>query len=78
MLKKYIDVWDGIENSIEKINNKLGEYEKDFMKVKFNSDNSLSLNKTLKLHNMTIMVRSVFKDDKYYPQAFLDECLYEL
>ena len=72
-------MWDGIENSIEKINNKLGEYEKDFMKVKFNSDNSLSLNKTLKLHNMTIMVQSVFKeDDKYYPQAFLDECLYEL
>ena len=49
------------------------------MKIKFNSDNSLSLNKTLKLHNMTIMVQSVFKeDDKYYPQAFLDECLYEL
>ena len=72
-------MWDGIENSIEKINNKFGEYEKDFMKVKFNSDNSLSLNKTLKLHNMTIMVQSVFKeDDKYYPQAFLDECLYEL
>ena len=72
-------MWDGIENSIEKINNKLGEYEKDFMKVKFNSDNSWSLNKTLKLHNMTIMVQSVFKeDDKYYPQAFLDECLYEL
>ena len=72
-------MWDGIENSIEKINNKLGEYEKDFMKVKFNSDNSLSLNKTLKLHNMTIMVQSVFKeDDKYYPQTFLDECLYEL
>ena len=72
-------MWDEIENSIEKINNKLGEYEKDFMKVKFNSDNSLSLNKTLKLHNMTIMVQSVFKeDDKYYPQAFLDECLYEL
>ena len=72
-------MWDGIENSIEKINNKLGEYEKDFMKVKFNSGNSLSLNKTLKLHNMTIMVQSVFKeDDKYYPQAFLDECLYEL
>ena len=72
-------MWDGIENSIEKINNKLGEYEKDFMKVKFNSDNSLSLNKTLKLHNMTTMVQSVFKeDDKYYPQAFLDECLYEL
>ena len=30
-----------------------------------------------KLHNMTIFVRSVFQgDNKYYPQDFLDECLY--
>ena len=47
--------------------------------IKLNSDDNLPLNKTLKLHNMTILVRSVFEeDDKYYPQAFLDECLYEL
>ena len=49
------------------------------MKIKFNSDDSLPLNKTLRLHNMTIMVQSVFEEDgKYYPQIFLDECLYEL
>ena len=49
------------------------------MKIKFNSDDNLPLNKTLKLHNITIIVRSVFKEDgKYYPQVFLDECLYEL
>ena len=49
------------------------------MKIKLNSDDSLSLNKTLKLHNVTIVVRSVFEEDsKYYPQVFLDECLYEL
>ena len=79
VLTKYTELWDGIKNSIEKINNKSGEYGKGFMKIKFNSDNSLPLNKTLKLHNMTIIVRSVFEeDDKYYPQVFLDECLYEL
>ena len=49
------------------------------MKIKFNLDNSLPLNKTLKLHNLTIIVRSVFQEDnKYYPQVYLDECLYEL
>ena len=53
--------------------------EKDFIKIKFDSEDSLPLNKTLKLHNMTIIVRSVFEEDgKYYPGAFLDECLYEL
>ena len=49
------------------------------MKIKFNSDDSLLLNKILKLHNTTIIVRSVFEENgKHYPQVFLDECLYEL
>ena len=49
------------------------------MKIKFNSDDDLPLNKPLKLHNMTIIVRSVFEEDgKLYPQIFLDNALYEL
>ena len=49
------------------------------MKIKFKSDDNLPLNKILKVHNMTIVIRSVFQEDaKYYPQDFLDECLYEL
>ena len=43
------------------------------MKIKFNSDDDLPLNKILKLHMLTIIVRSVFEDDtKYYPQVHLD------
>ena len=49
VLTKYTELWDGIKNSIEKINNKSGEYGKDFMKIKFNSDDSLPLNKTLNI-----------------------------
>ena len=57
----------------------MGEYGKHFMKVRFNSDGNLPLSKTLKLRNMTISISSVFEEDvKYYPQVFLDECLYEL
>ena len=50
------------------------------MKIKcFDLDDDLPLGKILNLHNMTIIVRSVFQEDnKYYPQYFLDECLYEL
>ena len=49
------------------------------MKIKFNSDDDLSLDKMLKLHMLAINVRSVFEEDgKYYPQVFLDECLYEV
>ena len=53
--------------------------EKIFMKIEFNSDNSLALNKLLKLHMLIKDVRSAFEvDGKYYPQNYLDECLYEL
>ena len=30
------------------------------MKIKFDSDDNLALNKLLKLHNLTIVVRSAF------------------
>ena len=73
---KLTKLWDGIKNSIEKVNNKLGEFGKDFMKINFSSDDKLSLNK--KLHNMTIIIRLVFKENgKLYPRIFLVECLYE-
>ena len=58
---------------------KSGEYGKDIMKIKFTLDDSLSLNKTLKLYDMTMIMWSVFEEDgKYYPQVFLNECLCEL
>ena len=77
--KKYTKLWDGIKNLIEKINDKPNEYGKDFMENKLNSDDNFPLNKILKLHNLTIIVRSVFEENnKYYPQYCLDECLYEL
>ena len=49
------------------------------MKIKFNSDDDLPLNKLLKFHLMTIIIRCVFSEDgKFYPQLFLDDALYEL
>ena len=46
------------------------------MKIKFNSDDDLPLNKLI-FFGLTIIVRAVFEEDgKYYPQIFLDECLY--
>ena len=55
------------------------DYEKDYMKIKFNSDDDLPLNKPLKFHAMTIIIRSVFgEDDKLYTQVFLEDALYEV
>ena len=49
------------------------------MKIQFNSDDNLPLNKKLKLHNLAIVDISVFQEDnKNCPQFFLGECLFEL
>ena len=49
------------------------------MKIKFNSDDILPLNKTLKIHTMAVPIRCVISEDnKLYPQVFLDEALYSL
>ena len=42
--------------------------EKDYIKIKFISDDELPLNKPLKFHAMTIIIRSIFDEDgKLYP-----------
>ena len=49
------------------------------MKIKFNLDDELPLNKTIEIRSMMIVVRAVFhKNNKCYPQIFLCICLYKL
>ena len=59
---------------------KENDYGKDYMQIKFSSDDDLPLNKPLKFHAMTIIITSVFEEDdrKLYPQIFLDDALYQL
>ena len=79
LLKKHNDVWDGIRDKFKEVSSGEYDYEKDYMKIKFNSHDNLPLNKPLKFHNMTITIRSVFEEDgKLYLQVFLDDTLYEL
>ena len=71
LLKKYNDVWNGINNKIKDVSNSEFDYEKDYMKIKFNVDYNLPLNKPLKFHLITITIRCVFEEDgKLYPQLF--------
>ena len=79
LLKKYNDVFNGIRDRIKEINSNDCDYEKDYMKIKFNSDDALPLNKSLKFTLMTITIRCVFEENgKLYPQVFLDDTLYKL
>ena len=76
--KKYADVWDGIKNKIKAIIGDECDYEKDYMTIKFYSEDDLPLNKVLKFQIMTIIIRCVIEDGKLYSQLFLDDTLYEL
>ena len=58
---------------------KKGEYDKDFMKIEFDTDYNLPLNKQLKLHILTIIVRSVFEEHgRFYLHLYSDDSWYEL
>ena len=68
LLNKHSDVWNGIRNKIKEVDDSERDYEKDYMKIKFNSKDSLPLKKPRKFHNMTITIRSVFEENgKVYP-----------
>ena len=79
LLKRHNNVFNRIRDKIKEVCSDKCDYEKDYMKIKFNSDGDLPSNKPLKFHNITITIRSIFKEDgKLYPQVLLDDTLYEL
>ena len=72
LLKEYADVCDRIKNEIKAINGgEENNYGKDYMNIKFNSDDDLPFNKQLKFHAITRIISSVFEEGgKLYPQHF--------
>ena len=52
------------------------DYDENYIKIKFNSDDELSLNRMIEISTMIIVV--FHKNNKYYLQVFLDECLSKL
>ena len=79
LLEIYRDAFSGIMSKIKKIDDNWLEYSKGYKTNKFNSDDNLPLNKTLKFHTITVTIRYVISEDnKLYPQVFLDETLFSL
>ena len=57
---------------------KFDDYDEKYMKMEFNSDDELPLNKMMEIPSMTIVARAIYlENNKYYPQVFLDECMYK-
>ena len=73
--KKYEELWIKIRDLIRSTKDS-DDYDEKYMKIKFNSDDELPLNKTIGIHSITIVLRIVFhENNKYYPKVFLEECL---
>ena len=81
IMQKYQEVFNGKKEIIKKTND-YGQpikYDDNYMKIKFNTDDNIPINKIIYFPTITIIIRSITKkDDKYYPQLFLDDCLYEV
>ena len=80
-MQKYQEVFDGIKEIIKKINDYSYpiKYDDNYMKIKFNTIDNIILNKIIYFSTITVIIRSITqKDGKYYPQLFLDDCLYQV
>ena len=79
-IRKYEELWSKIRDLIRSISKILDGFDENYIKIKFDLDDDLLLNKTLEIPNVTILaVTAIFyENNKYYPQVFIDECLHEL
>ena len=68
-----------IRDLIRTITKNPGDYDVKYMKIKFDSDDNLLLNKTIEIPKVIIVVRAIFHESsKCYPQVFLDGYLYKM
>ena len=75
--KKLSDIFESIENKITEKTWDVVEYDNDYMKIKFESNNIFPT-EDVNIHIAIIVIRAIFaKDGKYYPQLFLDNGLYK-
>ena len=78
IFKKLVDIFESIKNIITEKTGNAVDYDKDYMKIKFESNNIFPEGKDVNVRMATITIRAIFaQDGKYYPQLFLDDGLYK-
>ena len=79
VLRIFENIWKGIRAKIEENTGGIVQYDKDYMKIKFQSSDNLPTDNIVNMHLVTVIIRSVFaQNDEFYHQLFLDDTLYEL
>ena len=79
MLENYTQLWNEIKEQIDLITGDKGtKYGKDFMKIRFKTNDDLPLSKVINIPVRVVIVSNIFKeDDEYYRQVLLHDCFYE-
>ena len=64
---------------MKKVSDEEVTFNSDYDKIKFLTDDSLPLGKLIYFPTMTVVIRCVFTQHGiYYPQVYLDDCLYQI
>ena len=74
IIHSFNTIWGLIENKLNP--NNFSNKIKDYDKSRFNSDIDLPLDTPTEFCSIVINVSCVIEKDKYYPEIYLDECLY--
>ena len=78
ILRKFANIWKIIRASIEENTDDIVQYDKNYMKIKLESNDILPTDNIINMHQVTIIIRLVFQRyKKLYPQIYLDDCLYK-
>ena len=79
VLRKFGNIWKSIRAKIEENTGGIVQYDKDYLKIKFESNDNLPADNIVNKYLVTIIIKSVFaQNGKFYLQLFLDNALYEL
>ena len=69
--KKYEELQINLRDLTRPINKSFDDYDEQYMKINFDSDDNFLLNKTIEIPIVIVVVRAVFdENNKYYPQVF--------
>ena len=76
VLNKLNQVFNGLKCNIEKITGEKVNYDSEFYKIKFITEDSLPLGKLIYFPTLTVVIRCVFgQNGIYHPQVYLDDAL---
>ena len=79
VLRKFANIQKSIRAKIEENTGRIVQYDRDYLRIKFEHNDNLPTDDIVKMHLVTIIIRSAFaQNGKLYPQLFLDDVLYEL